>query len=152
MRSFLAILVLAFNISTKAKSNPNIVIIFTDDQGYADVGCFGAEEYKTPNLDKMASEGIRFTDFYVAQAVCGASRAALLTGCYPNRINMLGAPGEEEPFFGKPVNLTVSADQTITGAKTLSNAVVKMTNLPTSDPGVAGQLWRDGTDLKVSVG
>ena len=93
MRSFLAILILALNISVKAQSNPNIVIIFTDDQGYADVGCFGAEEYKTPNLDKMASEGIRFTDFYVAQAVCGASRAALLTGCYPNRINMLGAPG-----------------------------------------------------------
>ena len=93
MRSFLAILILALNISVKVQSNPNIVIIFTDDQGYADVGCFGAEEYKTPNLDKMASEGIRFTDFYVAQAVCGASRAALLTGCYPNRINMLGAPG-----------------------------------------------------------
>ena len=93
MRSFLAILILALNISVKAQNNPNIVIIFTDDQGYADVGCFGAEEYETPNLDKMASEGIRFTDFYVAQAVCGASRAALLTGCYPNRINMLGAPG-----------------------------------------------------------
>ena len=76
-----------------AKEKPNIVIIFTDDQGYADVGCFGAEGLETPNLDKMASEGMKFTDFYVAQAVCGASRAALLTGCYPNRIGMLGAPG-----------------------------------------------------------
>ncbi|MFH1739436.1 MAG: sulfatase [bacterium] len=74
------------------KRDPNIVIIFTDDQGYADVGCFGAEGFETPNLDAMAEEGIRFTDFHVAQPVCGASRAALLTGCYPNRIGMLGAP------------------------------------------------------------
>ena len=72
---------------------PNIVIIFADDMGYADAGCFGAEKIKTPNLDRMAEEGIRFTNFYVAQAVCGASRAALLTGCYPNRIGLLGAPG-----------------------------------------------------------
>ena len=71
---------------------PNVVIIFTDDQGYADVGCFGAEGFETPNLDRMAAEGRKFTSFYVAQAVCGASRAALLTGCYPNRIGMLGAP------------------------------------------------------------
>jgi arylsulfatase A-like enzyme len=71
---------------------PNIVIIFADDLGYADVGCFGAKGYETPNLDRMAEEGVRFTSFYVAQAVCGASRAALLTGCYSNRIGMLGAP------------------------------------------------------------
>jgi len=72
---------------------PNIVIIFTDDQGFGDVGCFGATNLRTPNLDRMAAEGRRFTSFYVAQAVCGASRAALLTGCYPNRLGMLGAPG-----------------------------------------------------------
>jgi arylsulfatase A-like enzyme len=71
---------------------PNIVLIFTDDQGYGDIGCFGAEGYKTPHLDRMAADGMRFTSFYVAQAVCGASRAALLTGCYPNRLGMLGAP------------------------------------------------------------
>jgi arylsulfatase A len=70
---------------------PNFVIILTDDQGYADVGCFGAKDLQTPNLDRMAREGIRFTDFYVAQPVCSASRAALLTGCYPNRIGILGA-------------------------------------------------------------
>src|SRR5262249_49685421 len=63
------------------------------DQGYADVGCYGARGFQTPNLDRMAAEGIRFTDFYVAQAVCSASRAALLTGCYPNRIGILGALG-----------------------------------------------------------
>ncbi len=70
---------------------PNVVIIFTDDQGYGDVGVYGARGYTTPNLDKMASEGMRFTDFYSAQAVCSASRAALLTGCYPNRIGVSGA-------------------------------------------------------------
>jgi arylsulfatase A-like enzyme len=72
---------------------PNVVIIFTDDQGYADVGVFGAKGYTTPNIDRMAREGRRFTDFHVAQAVCSASRAALLTGCYSNRIGMHGALG-----------------------------------------------------------
>lgn len=76
-----------------ASELPNIIIIFTDDQGYADVGCFGAKNIKTPNLDRMAKEGIRFTEFYVAQPVCSASRAGLLTGCYPNRIGIHGALG-----------------------------------------------------------
>lgn len=70
---------------------PNVVLILTDDQGYADVGCYGAKGFETPSLDRMAKEGVRFTDFYVAQAVCSASRAALLTGCYPNRIGILFA-------------------------------------------------------------
>jgi arylsulfatase len=72
---------------------PNIVIIFTDDQGYADVGKFGAVGFKTPNLDQMANEGVIFRNFHVAQPVCSASRAALLTGCYPNRIGIHGALG-----------------------------------------------------------
>ena len=59
---------------------PNIIIIFTDDQGYSDVGVYGAKGFTTPNLDQMATDGIRFTDFYVAQPVCSASRTALLTG------------------------------------------------------------------------
>lgn len=89
--------ILSTNLLNCTKSSlsglPNIVIIFTDDQGYSDLGCFGAHDIKTPNLDQMAIEGVRFTNFYVAQAVCGASRAGLLTGCYPNRIGLLGAPG-----------------------------------------------------------
>lgn len=76
---------------TSNEKLPNVVIVFTDDQGYGDVGVYGARGYTTPNLDKMASEGMRFTDFYSAQAVCSASRAALLTGCYPNRIGVSGA-------------------------------------------------------------
>jgi len=72
---------------------PNIIIFFTDDQGYQDVGCFGSPNISTPNLDKMAAEGMRFTRFYDAQPVCSASRAGLLTGCYPNRIGIHGALG-----------------------------------------------------------
>jgi arylsulfatase A-like enzyme len=70
---------------------PNVVLIFCDDLGYVDVGCYGAKGYKTPNIDRLAKQGVRFTDFYVAQAVCSASRAALLTGCYPNRVGIFGA-------------------------------------------------------------
>src|SRR6185437_1100414 len=73
-------------------STPNVVIVYADDLGYRDIGCFGAKT-RTPNLDRLASEGVRFTDFYVSQAVCSASRAALLTGCYSNRIGILGALG-----------------------------------------------------------
>ncbi len=73
------------------KRPPNIVLIFTDDQGFADVGCYGAQGFETPNLDKMAEEGMRFTNFYVSQAVCSASRASLLTGCYAERVGIQGA-------------------------------------------------------------
>lgn len=82
---------LGFCTRTKHSPPPNFIIIFTDDQGYQDVGCYGAQGFETPNLDRMADAGIRFTSFYAAQAVCSASRAALLTGCYPNRISLLGA-------------------------------------------------------------
>jgi arylsulfatase A-like enzyme len=70
---------------------PNIVIIFIDDLGYADIGPFGATAYKTPHLDRMAREGRVFTDFHSVTAVCSASRVALLTGCYPERVSILGA-------------------------------------------------------------
>jgi arylsulfatase A-like enzyme len=73
------------------KRPPNVVIVLADDQGYGDVGCYGAKGFETPNLDRMAKDGVRFTDFHVGQPVCSASRAALLTGCYPNRIGILGA-------------------------------------------------------------
>jgi arylsulfatase A-like enzyme len=66
---------------------PNFIVIFTDDQGYADVGCFGAEGFATPHIDRMAAEGAKFTSFYAAP-VCSPSRAALLTGCYPQRVSI----------------------------------------------------------------
>lgn len=82
----------AADAATEARP-PNIVLILTDDQGYADVGVFGAGGFKTPNIDRLAAQGRLFRQFYVAQAVCSASRAALLTGCYPNRIGFSGALG-----------------------------------------------------------
>ena len=72
---------------------PNFVVIFIDDMGYADIGPFGAEAYPTPHLDQMAAEGMRLTDFQVSSAVCSASRAALLTGCYHVRVGFHGALG-----------------------------------------------------------
>ena len=91
------LVVLTVNLVGAAKAPtvklPNIVIIFTDDQGYADVGVFGAKGFQTPNLDRMASEGCIFRNFHVAQPVCSASRCALLTGCYPNRLGIHGALG-----------------------------------------------------------
>ncbi|HYH69345.1 MAG TPA: sulfatase [Urbifossiella sp.] len=72
---------------------PNVVVVFTDDQGYGDVGCYGAKGFRTPNLDRLAKEGVRFTDFYVSQPVCSASRTSLLTGCYANRLGIHGALG-----------------------------------------------------------
>jgi arylsulfatase len=78
-------------LAADAPSPPNIVLILADDLGYADLGCFGAKDIRTPHLDRLAGQGTRFTSFYVAQAVCTASRAALMSGCYPNRIGLQGA-------------------------------------------------------------
>ena len=78
---------------SEVTSAPNVVIIFVDDLGYADIGSYGAIAYETPHLDQMAAEGTRFTDFYVSQPVCSASRASLLTGSYANRIGIHGALG-----------------------------------------------------------
>ena len=79
--------------ATPAARPPNVIVILCDDLGYADIGPFGAQGYATPHLDAMAREGVRFTNFHVAQAVCSASRTALLTGCYPNRVGIHGALG-----------------------------------------------------------
>ena len=88
-------------------SAPNVVIIFVDDMGYADIGSYGATAYETPHLDRMAAEGIRFTDFYVSQPVCSASRASLLTGSYANRIGIHGAlgPGSRHGIHDDEVTL-----------------------------------------------
>ena len=89
---FLALLFFSFSLTAEDRP-PNIVIVFTDDQGYSDVGKFGAEGFNTPHLDQMAEEGRMFTQWYAAQPVCSASRTGLLTGCYPNRLGMHGALG-----------------------------------------------------------
>lgn len=79
---FLALFVLAVGAAEK----PNLIIIFTDDQGYQDLGCFGSPLIKTPSIDQMAREGVRFADFYVSCNVCTPSRLSLLTGAYPHRM------------------------------------------------------------------
>lgn len=80
-----------------AAAKPNVVLIFCDDLGYGDLGCFGAKGWTTPQIDSIAKDGVRFTDFYSAQAVCSASRCSLLTGCYANRLGVHGAlfPGSQ---------------------------------------------------------
>ncbi len=87
---------------------PNIIIIFTDDQGYADLGCYGAEGFATPNLDQMANEGMRFTNFYVAASVCSPSRAALLTGSYPARVGVPSVLHPVSPTGLDPSEITIA--------------------------------------------
>lgn len=87
------VLMISASMTMAADRPPNFVVIYADDLGYADLGCFESASNSTPHLDRMASEGRRFTSFYVAQAVCSASRTALLTGCYPNRVGIQGALG-----------------------------------------------------------
>lgn len=92
----------------KRSGPPNIVVIFTDDQGYADVGAYGAIDIPTPHLDSLAAGGLRLTNFYAAQPVCSASRAGLLTGCYPNRIGMHNALMPDSPVGLNPEEETLA--------------------------------------------
>jgi len=91
-----------------AVAPPNIVVIFMDDMGYADPGPFGGDPKLTPNLNRMAEEGRRFTDFYVSQAVCSASRCSLLTGCYNVRLGILGALGPSAKIGLNPAETTIA--------------------------------------------
>lgn len=87
------------NGGAEPPSRPNVVIIFADDLGYGDLGCYGHPSIRTPHLDRMAQEGLRFTDFYSAAEVCTPSRAALLTGRYPIRSGMCATPGAQRVLF-----------------------------------------------------
>jgi arylsulfatase len=87
----LPILFFSFILKDKAVSKPNVVLVYLDDMGFGDLSRNGAQGYQTPNFDKMAHDGIYFSQFYSPQAVCTASRAGLLTGCYPNRLGFSGA-------------------------------------------------------------
>ncbi|PQO40827.1 sulfatase [Blastopirellula marina] len=95
-------------VSAEKERTPNIVLIFIDDMGYADIGPFGAKAYQTPNLDKLAAEGRTFTDFYVPQAVCSASRAGLMTGCYNVRVGIQGALGPNAKIGINPNEMTMA--------------------------------------------
>lgn len=91
-------LLILFSATLHAGEKPNIIVIFTDDQGYQDLGCYGSTKIKTPHIDRMAAEGLRLTSFY-AQPVCGVSRAALMTGSYPIRV---GEPGNVKRLHTVP--------------------------------------------------
>ena len=93
MLRFTAVTLFLLATSFAHADTPNVVVIFIDDMAYADIGPFGATAFPTPHLDEMAAEGMKFTDFQVSSAVCSASRAALLTGCYHRRIGFQGALG-----------------------------------------------------------
>ncbi|MDG2469740.1 MAG: sulfatase [Pirellulaceae bacterium] len=110
MKSLLTILLIlnaAFCVSAQNRI-PNFIVIFADDQGYRDLGCFGSPNIKTPNIDQMAKDGIRFTDFYSGYCVCSASRASLLTGCYQPRISMRGVLGPHSKIGLNPEEVTIA--------------------------------------------
>ena len=106
--ALLPVLMMTAMINKPAPGKPNIVLFFIDDLGYGDLSVNGALGYKTPNLDRMAAEGTRFTNFMAAQAVCSASRAALLTGCYPNRVGISGALGPSSAAGLSPREETIA--------------------------------------------
>jgi arylsulfatase A-like enzyme len=140
LTNFCLLVLFAFcSCAKKETTPPNIVIIFTDDQGYSDVGVFGAKGFKTPNLDQMASEGMKFTDFYVGSPVCSPSRAALLTGCYPQRV---GIPGV---LFPERMNTAWEPDQrrTKTGLNENEITIAEMLKANGYATGVFGK-WHLG--------
>lgn len=104
----LCVHLLALAHAAPAAEKPNFIIIFCDDQGYQDLGCFGSPNIKTPNIDRMAAEGLRMTDFYSAYCVCSASRASLLTGCYQPRISMPGVLGPHTKTALHPDEVTIA--------------------------------------------
>ena len=97
MKFFFAHIIILFFINCRSYDSPNVIFILTDDQGYGDLGVYGASDILTPNLDKLSREGAYFTSYYATQPVCSASRASILTGCYPDRIGIFNAysPGSK---------------------------------------------------------
>jgi arylsulfatase A-like enzyme len=92
-----------------ADSRPNIILMNCDDLGYGDLGCYGSTANRTPALDRVAAEGVRMTDFYMASPVCSPSRGAMMTGCYPPRIGFGQFEGRNVLFPGQAVGM--SADE-----------------------------------------
>ena len=115
MNSKLMLLAAASGLSVTglAANYTNFIIINLDDAGYGDFSYNGAYGYKTPNIDRMAAEGVRFTHFLAGQPISGASRAGLLTGCYPNRIGFAGAPGPGSDYGISPDEMTSGRCETV---------------------------------------
>jgi len=102
---------MGFSIPSKEKPpvTPNVILILMDDMGYGDLECYGGFPYHTPNINSLASGGMRFTNFYAAQATCSASRSAFLTGCYPNRIGISGALSPSAEIALNPAEQTIAS-------------------------------------------
>ena len=94
--------------AAQAAEKPNVIIIYNDDMGYQDLGCFGSPKNSTPRIDQLAKEGMKFTSFYACSPVCSASRASLLTGCYPQRVGVLGVIGAGAQQGLKPEHVTIA--------------------------------------------
>ena len=107
-RYLLGLIISSFLVNSLLSKPPNFIIIFTDDQGFEDIGCFGSPKIKTPNLDKLAAEGRKFTSFYSANSVCSPSRASLLTGCYPVRISIPGVLFPRHEIGLNPDEITIA--------------------------------------------
>ena len=123
-KHFIAVLVLLVTTASTLQADeeprkPNIVVIFIDDMGYGDIEPFGSKQNRTPNLNRMAKEGRKLTSFYVASPVCTPSRAALMTGCYPQRVGLARGSGHAVLFPGDPHGLHPSE---VTIAETLKKA------------------------------
>ena len=129
MRFFIFTILSLLIISCKSSSDnaPNIIVIISDDQGYADVGFHGSKEIFTPNIDRIASNGVVFSQGYVSYAVCSPSRAGLITGKYQNRFgytrNILLAP--KDSLMGLPLS-----EQTLPDV--LNNVDYKTHQIPSS--------------------
>ena len=96
------------SIARESAQQPNIVVIFLDDSGWGDFQPFGEPAYKTPNVSQLAADGCRFNNFYVPQAICSASRAALLSGCYPGRTKVFGAHAPKQRGLDPAKDLAIS--------------------------------------------
>jgi arylsulfatase A-like enzyme len=108
MKSLISSICLALAALPLCAAPPNVIIIMADDQGYEDLGCFGSPKIKTPHIDRMAGEGMRFTDFYSGASVCTPSRAALLTGCYASRVGNLGVLFPRDNRGLNPSEITIA--------------------------------------------
>jgi arylsulfatase len=105
---------------TLSQRSPNVILILMDDMGYGDLECYGGFPYHTPNINRLAREGMKFTNFYAAQATCSASRAAFLTGCYPNRIGINGALSPTSAIALNPNEETIASLLKDNGYKTMA--------------------------------
>lgn len=123
MKAFLTFLSLILTLCTLSAKKPNIIFILMDDMGYSDVSCYGAKTVKTPNIDRLAENGLKFTNFHTAASICSPSRAAFLTGAYPQRCGLyMGINENREPhwFLGlNPEEVTIAEQCQAQGYKTL---------------------------------